>query len=462
MQLALVGLSHHQAPIELRERLTYTEHSLREALQELSSHPTLDEVVILSTCNRVELYASSATSDVQLITTTLIGFLSRFHHIEPERFVTHLMCLSEQEATSHLLRVAAGLESLALGEAQILGQVRGALRAAQESGAAGSVLNALFNQALATGKRVRTETGLGRGAFSIGHAAVDLASRIFDDFSRSSVLILGAGKMSELTVKHLVESGVRFVVVANRTFDRAANMAARLGGQAIRYENFAEALLEADIVISSTAAPHPILRREDLQPIMRKRRGRPLFLIDIAVPRDIAEDVGTLENVYLHNIDDLQAIIAEERESRLGEVERAESLVVEDRDKFLAWYRAREAAPVIAALRSHLDQLAQERLTILRNRLGPISDKDWQTLETQLAALMQQIATGPIRRLKEESTSGGAASPTQYDLLSATCALFGLALPSDTGTTAQDTTILVGPSHMAEVTATDQAVEATR
>jgi glutamyl-tRNA reductase len=301
LHLALIGLSHHTAPIEVRERLSCAEHALPDALTALAACPGVREAALLSTCNRMEMIVA-ADSDPAFLFADLCRHLARMHQLDEAAFRTHLYCKTEHEAASHLLRVASGLDSLVLGEAQILGQVRAALRAAQSAGTVGGILTALFQQAIACGKRVQTETGLGRGAFSIGHAAVDLAAGIFADLSHASVLILGAGKMSELTARHLIDSGVRFVFVANRTYEKAADMAARFGGKAIRYDDFPEALVTADIVISSTAAPHPIVRREMLLPVMRRRRGKPLFLIDIAVPRDIDPDVARLDNVFLSRL----------------------------------------------------------------------------------------------------------------------------------------------------------------
>ena len=245
--------------------------------------------------------------------------------------------------------MASGLDSLVLGEAQILGQVRSALRAAQDASTVGAMLHALFQQALLCGKRVQTETALRQGSLSIGAAAVDLATRIFGDLKGARALILGAGKMSELTTRDLVSSGVQFLMVANRTYEKSVEMAARLGGQAIEYDAFPDAMVTADIVISSTAAPHPILRRDMLAPILRKRRGKPLFLIDIAVPRDIEAAVGDLDNVFLYNIDDLQEVAAEGAKGRAERAQaQAEAIAQEETARLLARFRTRAVTPVLA------------------------------------------------------------------------------------------------------------------
>ena len=411
----------------MRERLNCAPHALAPALRHLNACPGVREGVILSTCNRMEVYAVVEGQTVDHAYRSLTRHLAAFHEVPESLFAPRLFHLSEGEAASHLLRVACGLDSLVLGEAQILGQVKEALRVAQTAQSCGPVLSKLFAQALATGKRARAETGLGRGGFSIGHAAVSLAQRILDDFSRARVLILGAGKMSYVTAAHLKRSGVQFVVVANRTHDKAVALAERLGGTAIHYDTFLDEMTRADIVIASTSAPHPIVRRAMLAPVMKKRKGKPLFLIDIALPRDIDPDVNDLDNVYLRNIDDLQEIVEQQAQSRAGEASAAERIVSEETAAFLTWLKARGAVPVIAQLRSHFDAKAQERLEILRSRLGPVSDRQWQEIETQMRALADQLALEPTRSLKRAlSAPDSGTNAAGYDLMDATRALFGL------------------------------------
>jgi glutamyl-tRNA reductase len=423
LHLILAGLSHHSAPIEVRERLSLAEHELPHALEALRACRDVREAVILSTCNRMELYVVFE-GDATQAESTVHRHLALFHNVPEWEFAPHLYFRSGQACVQHLLRVASGLDSLVLGEAQILGQVRSALRAGQQAESAGSVLNGLFQQALTTGKRTQSETGLSRGAFSIGHAAVDLARSIFDDLTRATVLILGAGKMSELTARHLRQSGVQFVMVANRTYDKAARVAAQLGGQAIHYETFPDALLQSDIVIASTAAPHPILKREMLLPVLKKRRGKPLFLIDIAVPRDIAPDVGDLENVFLFNIDDLQTVVEEDARTRGEEARIAEGIVAEETERFLAWLRTREATPVIEAMTAKLERIRQEEFAVLRQKLGNLSEREWQAIEAATRAMMRKAGRDPLLRLKREQEE--RRGETQYDLLQAAQELFAL------------------------------------
>lgn len=427
LHLTLFGVSHHQAPIDVREQLSFPERCLPEALRALAAVPGVREGVILSTCNRTEVYAVMEAQAREAACGLLQEYLARFHQTAATRFAPYGYCKSEQEVVDHLLRVAAGLDSLVLGETQILGQVRKAFRTTQESGTAGSVLTTLLQWALLTGKRVQTETGLGRGAFSIGHAAVDLARSIFDDLSRATVLVIGAGKMSELTARHLMDNGVQIVLVANRTYEKAMELARRFRGRAVRYDTLAEELVTADIVLSSTAAPHPILRRETVQSVLRKRKGRPLFLIDIAVPRDIDPSVGELDNVFLYNIDDLQAVVSEAARGRAAEVARAEAIVREEATRFLAWYRSRAVAPVIAQMCTRLEQIRQADLQILRTRLPHLSEADWVAVEAATRAMMNRISRTAIRRLKQEAEGCVSSSPApRYDLSTAARELFGL------------------------------------
>ena len=440
-------MSHHSAPIEVRERLSCSDYQLSDALAALAACPIAQECVLLSTCNRMEIYAVVSTPAAQEGYHALTAHLAAYHSLPLSQFQSHLYLKSDGEAALNLMRVAGGLDSMALGETQIIGQVRSALLAAQQAGTAGSVLHALFQQALAGSRRVQNETNLMRGAFSVGRAAVDMAGHIFSDLSRASVLILGAGETSELTARHLVASGVKFLVVANRTFDRAAALAETLGGTAIHYDAFPEALVSADIVIASTAAPHPIVRRETLQPILRKRKGRSLFLIDLSVPRNIAPDVADLENVYLRNIDELQEVVSEDSQTRLVEARQGEAIARAEADKFLAWYRARDAAPVIGRLKERMEQIRQDDLTILRGKLGHLSERDWQAIETATRAMMNHVVRTPILRLKREVSAEEAddsASPLRYDLATATREIFGLEAESPV---APESTLMKAPTN---------------
>jgi glutamyl-tRNA reductase len=429
LNLALVGLSHHHAPIEVREKLSCPDHMLGSALQALHARQGVREAALLFTCNRTEIYAVVDAADPDGAFAALRAHLSAYHNVPESLFTPYLYCKSREDAARHLARVASGLDSLVLGETQILGQVRNALRAAQLAGAAGRDLIPLFEHALACGKRVQTETTLRQGSMSIGTAAVDLATRIFGDLTDARALILGAGKMSELTANDLVSNGVKFVLVANRTYEKAVELAARLGGQAIQYDAFPENLITADIVISSTAAPRPIVTREMLQPILRKRKGKPLFLIDIAVPRDIEAAVGDIDNVFLYNIDDLQEVASEGARGRAERAQaQAEAIADEETTKFLARVRTRSVTPVLARLRSQAGKAASDRLEVLRSRLGPISDRDWDIISVQFRSLADEMVLQPTLRLKREAADASppGSSPPQYELADAARELFGL------------------------------------
>lgn len=424
MPFVLSGISHHTAPIGVRERLSIPEHRLPSALTALMEYKGVREAVLLSTCNRVEVYAMIDGASTEQAHDLLANYFASYHHLSRSEFATCLYPKAEHAAAEHLMRVASGLESLIIGEMQILGQVRQALRVAQETETIGSILTNLFQQAITTSRRIQNETGIGRGAFSIGHAAVDLASHIFTDLSTATVLILGAGKMSELTVRHLLSNGVRSVVVANRTFERARQMAEAFGGRAVHYDTFPDELVNADIVIASTAAPHFILRKELLQPIIKRRRGKPLFLIDIAVPRDIDPHVEELNNVFLYNIDDLQAVVEQEGSQRIAEAQRAEVIARDETDKFMTWYRSRTAVPVISQLKSRLEQIRQDDLALLRAKLRHLPEREWQAIETATLAMMNHVAREPILRLKRETDRSAESEP--YNLFTATCEIFGL------------------------------------
>jgi glutamyl-tRNA reductase len=419
VHLFLVGLNHRTAPIELRERLSFTEPALQDALAQMRRRPGIAEAAILSTCNRTEVYAVSPDPHS---TKALIRFLSDYHRVPEEQFASHVYSHNGEGAVMHLFRVVSGLDSLVLGEPQILGQVREAFTAAAEHGAAGPVLSGLFRAAIAAGRRARTETDIGKGGFSVGHAAVDLARSIFGSLDGRTVLILGAGKMSELTAKHLVASGLKIVLVANRTYEKAAAIADRLGGRAIRYDDFPEAMTTADVVISSTASPTHVLTRDMVSPVMRRRRGRPLFIIDIAVPRDVAPDVASVDNLFLYDVDDLEEVVTDMARERAGEVGRVETLLLEEAGKFAAWWRQLDVAPVVAMLKTKQEEIRRAELARLRNQLPDLSDYAWRCIENAMTSTLNKITRDTVVRVKEAATG----EPAQYNLAEAAKELFAL------------------------------------
>jgi glutamyl-tRNA reductase len=419
VHLLLVGLNHRTAPIEVRERLTFAETRQPEALARLRTQYVFSEAAILSTCNRTELYAASHDPHAA---KALTQFLSEYHGIPMDQVAPHLYSRLDEDVPMHLFRVASGLDSLVLGEPQILGQVREAFATSSVAGFAGPLLNGLFRAAIASGRRARTETEIGKGGFSVGHAAVDLARSIFGSLQSRTVLILGAGKMSELTAKHLVANGLQIVLVANRTYENAALIADRLGGRAIRYDDFPETMAQADILISSTASPTHVITREIISPVMKRRRGRPLFLIDIAVPRDVAPDVASLDNVFLYDVDDLEEVVADMARERAGEVGRVEALLREEVDKFTAWWRQLDAAPVVTMLKAKQEEIRRAELARLRNQLPDLSEYAWRCIENAMTSVLNKITRDPVSRVKE-SASGSAA---HYNLVEAAKELFAL------------------------------------
>ncbi len=410
MSLLVLGINHTSAPIEVREKLAFLERDLPRALTALSALPHIQEGALLSTCNRTEAYAIGESSAGPL-ENALAEFLAGWHGLSRHEFDGHLYCYRAGAAANHLFSVSSGLDSMILGEPDIQRQVKTALEAAQSAHSLGARLNRLFQDALVTGKRTRTETGIARGTFSVGAAAVELATQIFgESLAGHTVLVLGAGKMSEVTAKHLLSRGAPAVLVANRTYEKAVALAAQFGGTAKRFDDLPALLATADIVVCSTAAPHPIVTRDLVQTAMRVRRGRPLYFIDIAVPRDVEASVDDLENVYLYNIDHLQELVAGARHSRAGEVVRAREIVEASTAEYLRWERSLEAAPVIVAVRRKLDTARSAELERLKLRLPGLSEQDWRVVEAAFAALTNKIAHPAIAALKAapEAEDGGA------------------------------------------------------
>ena len=414
MSLLVLGINHTSAPIEVREKLAFLERDLPRALNALSALPYVREGALLSTCNRTEAYAVAA-SEAGPLENALAEFLAGWHGLSRHEFDGHLYCYRAGAAANHLFSVSSGLDSMILGEPDIQRQVKTALEAAQSANSLGARLNRLFQDALVTGKRTRTETGIARGTFSVGAAAVELATQIFgESLAGHTVLVLGAGKMSEVTARHLQARGAPAVLVANRTYEKAVALATQFGGTARRFDDLAALLASADIVVCSTAAPHPIVTRDLMQSVMRVRRGRPLYLIDIAVPRDVEASVDSLENVYLYNIDHLQELVAGARHTRSGEVSRAREIVEASTAEYLRWERTLEVAPLVVAVRQKLDAAKSAELERLKSRLLDLPEKDWRTIEAAFAALTNKIAHPASVAIKSapEAEDGAATLDT--------------------------------------------------
>jgi glutamyl-tRNA reductase len=395
MQLALVGLSHKTAPVEVRERLAFNSDALRMALTSLVGRQEVNEALILSTCNRVEVVAESA--DDRLIRE----FICEFHQIPHESVSKHLYSFRNVEAIRHVFRVAASLDSMVIGEPQILGQVKEAYRIAADAGTVGMHLSALMNRAFAVAKKVRSETGISQSAVSVSYAAVELARKIFGDLAGKTVMIIGASKMGELAAKHLRRAGVSSVLVTNRTFERAVELAKVFEGAAVPFEHFGDHMVGADIVITSTGATHFIIGKNQAEQIIHRRKNKPMFFIDIAVPRDIDPAVNEIDNAFLYDIDDLQQVIDDNLKERLKEASRAEEIIATEVEAFCLKMKGREVVPTIVQLRETLEKLRRDEIERNRRHLKDLSPAQQEALDQITKSLVNKILHTPIEQLKQ-------------------------------------------------------------
>ena len=395
--IVIVGTSHHIAPLDFRERLSFSESQLAEAFQLLRDHPDVREVAILSTCNRVEVYAAPHSKDGCAV---LSDFLSNYHQIEPKQLDKFTYSHQNLDAVRHLFNVTASLDSMVVGEPQILGQVKEAYAQSLAAGATGDILNRLFTKALSVGKRVRTETDIAAGAVSISYAAVELAKKIFQSLEDKTVAIIGAGEMSELTAQHLVKNNVSKVIVANRTYQRAVDIAKKFNGIPLAYDSDLSFLVEADIVISSTDAPHYLIDRHSLAEIMRQRKHRYMFLIDIAVPRDIDPEVSKVDNAFLYNIDDLEMVVASNLKDRGQEAEIAGQIVKEEVVKFQSQLQTFEVNPTIKALHQQFQEVVSKELEVCLDK-AQLTPKQQKTVEAMTQAIIKKLLHHPTANLRQ-------------------------------------------------------------
>jgi glutamyl-tRNA reductase len=397
-ELLALGISYKTAPVELRERVALPEGRAASVLRELVSTEQIHEAVAISTCNRTELYL--AVGDDVEAETTALGILARESDIRPTELVAHLYSLRNMDAARHLFRVTAGLDAMVVGEAEIQGQVKRAYELALVENTTSAFMNRLFREALAAGKRVRTETNVGSGSVSVSSVAVQLAQETLGDLSGRRVIVIGAGETGELTARELTERGVQSIFVANRHYDRAIGLAQRFGGKAIRFDLLPAELEKADIVLSSTGSPHSIIEREELAAVMKARGGRPLLLIDIAVPRDIDPAVADLEGVHLNDIDDLQRVVERRLSGREAEVRRAESLLDHELDRFRRWLGTLEVVPTIAALHERGEAVVKQVLAENRGRWESLNEADRERLALVAATIVKRLLREPTLRLK--------------------------------------------------------------
>jgi glutamyl-tRNA reductase len=393
MRITLVGVSHHGAAVELRERVALRHEEAKAVASQLAS--AAGEAVCLSTCNRTELYVAH-DDDVPAEVPATSVLLER----EPD-LANALYRLSDEAAALHLFRVAAGLDSLVPGEGEILGQVR----AAFEAGATGPILDRLFRQALYAGRKARSQTAIGESPASVSAAAAALAQQVFGDLDGRRILLVGAGKVSEQAARNLISRGAEIAVVANRTLDRASELAERFRSAALPLERIEDELARADVVVSSTSSPDVVLHREQVERALRARRGRPLFLIDLAVPRDLDPAINELDGCYLYDIDDLEAVVAESLGARRREAATAERIVAEEAEQFRTWQASLDVVPAIASLRARAEEIRQGELAKAEARLGDLSDAERRAVESVTAQIVNKLLHLPTIRMKEAAAA---------------------------------------------------------
>ena len=401
--LILVGVNHKTTPVEIREKLAFTQVKIEASLSQLVSSPEIIENIILSTCNRVEIYARVENTDrgIQL----LQDFICDYHGISRGNLDQYFYSYCDNQAVEHLFRVSSSLDSMVLGEAQILGQVKDAYSTARSFSSTGMVLNQLFEKAFNVAKKVREETGISERGVSISSAAVELAKKIFEDLENHSVMLVGTGEMAELAAKHLISYGVKTVYVASRTYERAAALAKSLNGCALDFESFKEEMHRADIIITSTAAPTFIVNEEMISTAIQKRKNKPIFLIDIAVPRDIAPEVNELVNVYLYDIDDLQNVVNANMEERQKEAESAMEIINQEVTKFNYWFSTLDAIPTIVEMRNRAEDMRAFEVDKTLKNMEHLTSDDKEAINQLTQSLVKKILHKPTINLKKKTQS---------------------------------------------------------
>ncbi|SDY78846.1 glutamyl-tRNA reductase [Thermoactinomyces sp. DSM 45892] len=418
MHILTIGFSHKTASVELRERLVFQEDRLTMALRSLRDMKSILECVIVSTCNRMELYV--VVDQLHTGEYYSKAFLESWFRIPKEEFQEHLYIKQDQEAVHHLFRVVCGLDSLVIGETQILGQMKTAFLQALEIGTTGTVFNMLFKQAVTFGKKVHSETEIGQNAVSVSYAAVELGKKLFSSFQNQTILLIGAGKMTELTAKHFASSGAARVIVINRTLAKAEELASRFRGEARPWDQLLPSLAEADIVVSSTGAEQAVITKEFIAPVIENRRT-PLFIIDIAVPRDIEPSVHELDQVFLYDIDDLHGIVEANMKLRHQEAEKVLEWILLECEKFHEWLQTLGVVPLITALREKAISIQEEALLRIERKLPELTEHQRRVLNKHTKSIINQMLRDPIVRMKEL-----AAGPQKEEALDLFVHLFAL------------------------------------
>lgn len=395
MSIVLIGLNHHTAPVEVRERLAFPEGEVLSALHAMTAREAIQEALIISTCNRVEVIAEAADAN------ELRNFLYDLKDLPHNSLNKHLFQYTDTDAVKHAFRVAASLDSMIVGEPQILGQVKDAFQRAQQAGTVGHTLTRLMNRAFAVAKKVRNETGIGANAVSISYVAVELARKVFDTLDGTTVMLLGAGEMAELAAKHFITNGARRLLIANRTLENAQSLATEMNGEAMSLDDLERRLPEVDIVLCSTGAPHYLITSQQINQALAARRYRPMFLIDISVPRNIDPAISDIDNAFVFDIDDLEAVAEANRQERQREAQRAEEIVQTEAQRFAASLGEGNLNQVIGVFRREIHQLALDELERSRKRLGELSPEQEEAIKIMLNSLVNKFTHPIIRQLRE-------------------------------------------------------------
>lgn len=411
MHILKVGFNYKTAPVEIREKLTFSDESLEKAMVELKNRKSILENVIISTCNRTEIYA--VVDQLHTGRYYIKAFLSDWFDIDQDEFTSYIEITENDEAMEHLFRVTTGLDSMVLGETQILGQVKDAFLASQQMKTTGTIFNELFKQAVTFGKRVHHETAIGEHAVSISYTAVELAKKIYGSLEDKQVTIFGAGEMGQLAIKNLQASGANNITIINRTFEKAQRLATELQAKAEPIEHLLPVLENTDVLISSTGAPQILLTKDMLQPILKKRKGEPLFLVDIAVPRDIDPEISNLEHVFLYDVDDLEGIVDENLEARRKAADQVELLLDEEIITFKTWLTTLGVVPVISALREKALRIQGETMKSIERKMPDLTEREKKVLSKHTKSIINQLLKEPITQAKELAGTDNAEETLQ-------------------------------------------------
>ena len=404
MYILIVGLNHKTAPVEVREKLTFTKTQISKALEELYSQKDVSSCAILATCNRTEIYAT--VHDIEIGLNSIKDFMSICCNFDKSELRQYLYIKISHECVQHLFNVVSGLDSMVLGETQILGQIKEAYEEALKNKTTNNVLNALFQQAITVGKRVRSETQIDQNAVSISYVAVELAKQVFEDLSERTVLVLGAGEMSRLTARHLLSNGVPTIMVSNRSFDRAVAMAEEFRGKAVKFDELFNYMVHADIVITATAARHHIITTQDMVSVMEKRENKTILMIDIALPRDIEPEVSSVYGIELYDIDAMQNVVDKNLEERKHKAQAAEEIIKEELGNFFRWLSTLLVVPTIVALQAKAERIKDQEFEQAKNRLNGFTEREEKVLGSMVSSIIKQLIHDPIVVLKDQAASG--------------------------------------------------------